>query len=40
MQATRGVCLHAEDVMLYGSKNTIPNEEKLVKLHESVTKKG
>ena len=36
---TRGVCLHAEDVMLYGSKNTIPNEDKLVKLHELVLKK-
>jgi len=32
-------CLHAEDVMLYGSKNTMPNEEKLVKLHEIVVKK-
>jgi radical SAM superfamily enzyme YgiQ (UPF0313 family) len=29
-------CLHAEDVMLYGSKNTMPNEEKLVELHELV----
>ena len=35
-----GVCLHAEDVMLYGSKNTIPNEEKLIKLHEMVTKRA
>jgi radical SAM superfamily enzyme YgiQ (UPF0313 family) len=34
----KGVCLHAEDVMLYGSRNTIPNEEKIVKLHELVTK--
>jgi radical SAM superfamily enzyme YgiQ (UPF0313 family) len=34
-----GVCLHAEDVMLYGSKNTTPNEEKLMQLHESVTKR-
>jgi radical SAM superfamily enzyme YgiQ (UPF0313 family) len=32
-------CLHAEDVMLYGSKNTTPNEEKLVPLHELVMKK-
>ena len=32
-------CLHAEDVMLYGSKNTTPNEEKLVQLHELVTKR-
>jgi radical SAM superfamily enzyme YgiQ (UPF0313 family) len=34
-----GVCLHSEDVMLYGSKNTTPNDEKLVQLHESVTQK-
>jgi radical SAM superfamily enzyme YgiQ (UPF0313 family) len=34
-----GACLHAEDVMLYGSNNTIPNEEKLLKLHETVLKK-
>jgi len=33
------VCLHAEDVMLYGSKNTTPNEEKLVQLHKLVTKR-
>jgi radical SAM superfamily enzyme YgiQ (UPF0313 family) len=32
-------CLHAEDVMLYGSKNTLPNDEKLVKLHELVLEK-
>jgi len=36
---TRGVALHAEDVMLYGSKNTIPNDEKLIELHEVVAKK-
>ena len=35
----KGTCLHSEDVMLYGSKNTIPDEEKLIKLHEMVTKK-
>jgi radical SAM superfamily enzyme YgiQ (UPF0313 family) len=34
-----GTCLHAEDVMLYGSNNTIPNEEKLLQLHELVTRK-
>ena len=34
-----GICLHAEDVMLYGSNNTTPNEEKLVQLHELVTKR-
>jgi radical SAM superfamily enzyme YgiQ (UPF0313 family) len=33
-----GCCLHAEDVMLYGSRNTIPNDEKLLKLHEFVAK--
>jgi radical SAM superfamily enzyme YgiQ (UPF0313 family) len=32
----KGACLHSEDVMLYGSKNTIPNEEKLLQLHELV----
>lgn len=32
-------CLHAEDVMLYGSKNTIPNAEKLTELHKLVIKK-
>jgi radical SAM superfamily enzyme YgiQ (UPF0313 family) len=35
----RGVILHEDDVMLYGSKNTIPNDEKLVNLHEVVSKK-
>lgn len=34
----RAVCLHSEDVMLYGSKNTTPDMGKLVKLHEMVTK--
>ena len=34
-----GACLHSEDVMLYGSKNTIPNDEKLLALHELVMKK-
>jgi len=34
-----GACIHAEDVMLYGSKNTTPNDEKLVQLHELVTKR-
>jgi len=33
------VGLHAEDVMLYGSKNTSPDEEKLTRLHEFVMKK-
>ncbi len=35
----KGACLHSEDVMLYGSKNTIPNEEKLLQLHELVMKR-
>jgi len=35
----RGCCLHAEDVMLYGSKNTLPEGAKLIKLHELVMKK-
>ena len=34
----KGTCLHSEDVMLYGSKNTIPNDEKLLHLHEMVMK--
>jgi radical SAM superfamily enzyme YgiQ (UPF0313 family) len=34
-----GACLHSEDVMLYGSANTTPHEDKLVKLHEIVMKK-
>ena len=34
-----GALLHAEDVMLYASKNTIPNDEKLIKLHELVVNK-
>jgi radical SAM superfamily enzyme YgiQ (UPF0313 family) len=33
------VCLHSEDVMLYGSNNTIPHDDKLVELHELVMKK-
>jgi radical SAM superfamily enzyme YgiQ (UPF0313 family) len=35
-----GCCLHAEDVMLYGSKNTIPDDRKLLRLHELVLKKA
>jgi radical SAM superfamily enzyme YgiQ (UPF0313 family) len=38
--ANIGMCiLHSEDVMLYGSSNTHPNEEKIVRLHEVVVKK-
>jgi radical SAM superfamily enzyme YgiQ (UPF0313 family) len=33
------VCLHSEDVMLYGSNNTTPHDDKLVELHELVMKK-
>jgi len=33
------ICLHSEDVMLYGSKDTVPNGEKLLQLHEIVMKK-
>ncbi|MEA2090417.1 MAG: radical SAM protein [Thermoproteota archaeon] len=36
---TSGALLHAEDVMLYGSKNTIPNREKLLELHKLVKKR-
>jgi radical SAM superfamily enzyme YgiQ (UPF0313 family) len=36
---TMNVCLHAEDVMLYGSKTTMPDEEKLLRLHDMVLKK-
>lgn len=35
----RSACLHAEDVMLYGSSNTTPNPDKLIKLHEAVLKR-
>ena len=33
-----GVVLHTDDVMLYGSKNTVPNEDKLIELTETVAK--
>jgi radical SAM superfamily enzyme YgiQ (UPF0313 family) len=32
-------CLHAEDVMLYGSRSTSPDDEKLTRLHELAIKK-
>jgi len=32
-------CLHAEDVMLYGSKSTLPNDEKPIKLHKLIIEK-
>jgi radical SAM superfamily enzyme YgiQ (UPF0313 family) len=35
----KACCLHGEDVMLYGSTNLVPNEEKLLKLHEAVMAK-
>jgi len=31
-----GVILHQDDVMLYGSRNTLPDDEKLLRLHEAV----
>jgi radical SAM superfamily enzyme YgiQ (UPF0313 family) len=31
-------CLHGEDVMLYGSTNVTPNDERLLQLHEAVMK--
>src|SRR4030042_1286294 len=31
-------CLHAEDVMLYGSMNTVPEDAKITRLHELVMK--
>lgn len=34
-----GAILHAEDVMLYGSETTIPDDKKLIELHETVVKK-
>jgi radical SAM superfamily enzyme YgiQ (UPF0313 family) len=37
-EKVEGCCLHAEDVMLYGSRSTTPNDEKLLKLHEFVAK--
>jgi radical SAM superfamily enzyme YgiQ (UPF0313 family) len=35
----RVICLHSEDVMLYGSQNAVPNDEKLLKLHETAMSK-
>ncbi len=35
----RECVLHSEDVMLYGSNNAIPNDERLLQLHEAVLKK-
>ncbi len=34
----KGACLHAEDVMLYGSNNTMPDEKKLIQLHTEAIK--
>lgn len=34
-----GVILHTDDVMLYGSKTTMPNDEKLLNLNEMASKK-
>ena len=35
----RVICLQSEDVMLYGSMNAVPNDEKLLQLHEVVMSK-
>lgn len=35
----RVICLHAEDVMLYGSQNAVPDDEKLLRLHDLVKSK-
>lgn len=35
----KGVILHEDDVMLYGSKTVIPDDEKLLRLHEAVMEK-
>jgi len=35
----KGCCLHGEDVMLYGSTTVVPNDERLIKLHENVMAK-
>ncbi|MCL1977192.1 MAG: B12-binding domain-containing radical SAM protein [Candidatus Bathyarchaeota archaeon] len=32
----KGACIHAEDVMLYGSNSTTPNPEKLLELHKKI----
>ncbi|WEU40222.1 MAG: B12-binding domain-containing radical SAM protein [Candidatus Odinarchaeum yellowstonii] len=39
LKVNRSVTLHAEDVLLYGSSNTIPVEDKLIKLHEALKSK-
>lgn len=36
----KGIILHEDDVMLYGSKTTLPDDEKLLKLHEAVVPKA
>lgn len=36
----RGIILHEDDVMLYGSKTTLPDDEKLIRLHEAVVSKA
>lgn len=35
----RVICLHAEDVMLYGSHTAVPDDEKLLNLHKLVKSK-
>jgi radical SAM superfamily enzyme YgiQ (UPF0313 family) len=36
----KSIILHEDDVMLYGSKTTSPDEEKLLRLHEAVVPKA
>ncbi|MCL2135262.1 MAG: B12-binding domain-containing radical SAM protein [Candidatus Bathyarchaeota archaeon] len=35
----KSACIHAEDVMLYGSNSTTPDAEKLLKLHKMIIKR-
>lgn len=39
-EGMKGTILHAEDVMLYGSRNATPNDERLLKLHELAVEKS
>lgn len=36
----RGLVLHSDDVLLYGSDSVYPNEKAMIKLHELVRSKG
>ncbi len=39
LSKNHGSVLHGEDVMLYGSNNVTPNDEKLLQLHDAAMKK-